>query len=430
MATTVKTNFNDVKRLINYTIDNGFELEKQGKTPVAICLEAEPGIGKTSIFQQVAEERGMGFVKLNVAQMDEAGDLIGFPITEHECQVKMLVKDENGEPKVKIAPKTAWVTEQQMENHEKNIKYCPTGKTRMAYAKPAWVPEYNEKGNLVLFDDHVRANPSLLQALMDLILEQKYVSWKFPEKTIIGLTNNPDNGENNVNSLDEAQRTRFMNYNVAFSIDAWMKWAEENNIDGRCINFVSTYYNGLFEADEEGNRICNPRSFVMFANMIQGIKDWDSDDNRRFITLISKGCFNDDGKFSQMFNSFLRSGMHLLIQPQEILKGKWDEVEAKLHRTLYGPDDTDYDLSAYRPDIATVLSKRFANYVGMWLMSDEKTPIKVVQDRLVNFIDAFNNGRMFFNKELLYNMLKTITSDNRNQTNKLLYEPKIAKILQ
>lgn len=63
-----------VKNLINYTIDNNNKLQEDGKTPIAIALEASAGIGKTSVVKQVAEERNMGFTKLNLAQLDEAGD--------------------------------------------------------------------------------------------------------------------------------------------------------------------------------------------------------------------------------------------------------------------------------------------------------------------------------------------------------------------
>ena len=63
-----------VKNLINYTIDNNLKLQEEGKMPIAISLEASAGIGKTSIIRQIAEERGMGFTKINMAQLEEAGD--------------------------------------------------------------------------------------------------------------------------------------------------------------------------------------------------------------------------------------------------------------------------------------------------------------------------------------------------------------------
>ena len=268
------------------------------------------------------------------------------------------------------------------------------------------------------------ANPQLLQSCMELILTQKYVSWTLPKKTTICLTNNPDDGQSNVNSLDEAQRTRFMNFEIEFDVNAWLAWAEKAGIDGRCINFVATYYNELFSADEQGNRICNPRSFVMFANMISGIKDWDNAESLEFINTIAKGCFKDEGgKFAGMFNAFLRHKMHLLIQPKDMLLGGWDKVKSELETTLYDSN------GQYRPDIASLLERRFVNYVSAWLQSDGDTPIAKVKDRILNFIDNEEKGKRLFNKDLFYHMIKTITSDNKRQTNKLLFEPKIAQIL-
>ena len=410
-----------VKNLINYTIDNNNKLQEDGKTPIAIALEASAGIGKTSVVKQVAEERNMGFTKLNLAQLDEAGDLIGFPVTEYECQIAKRFKDEDGNIKTKVLPGTVWLTAKQLDTMDKNTAVKQTGKTRMGYAKPAWVPEYNDNGTICLLDDYVRASPQLLQACMDLILEQKYVSWSLPEKTTIILTNNADDGSNNVSSLDEAQRTRFLNFDVAFDTNAWMEWAENAGIDGRCINFVASYSDELFSADEEGNRICNPRSFVMFANMISGIKDWDNQENLAFISTIAKGCFKDEGsKFSSMFTAFIRNKMHLLIQPKEILLGSWSTVKDKLEATLY---DTN---GSYRPDLASLLERRFSNFVGAWLDSKEQTPIAKVKDRILDFMD---NQNRLFTQDLFFHMVKTITAKHKNQTNKLLFEPRIAKLL-
>ena len=410
-----------VKNLINYTIDNNNKLQEDGKTPIAIALEASAGIGKTSVVKQVAEERNMGFTKLNLAQLDEAGDLIGFPVTEYECQIAKRFKDEDGNIKTKVLPGMVWLTAKQLDTMDKNTAVKQTGKTRMGYAKPAWVPEYNDNGTICLLDDYVRASPQLLQACMDLILEQKYVSWSLPEKTTIILTNNADDGSNNVSSLDEAQRTRFLNFDVAFDTNAWMEWAENAGIDGRCINFVASYSDELFSADEEGNRICNPRSFVMFANMISGIKDWDNQENLAFISTIAKGCFKDEGsKFSSMFTAFIRNKMHLLIQPKEILLGSWSTVKDKLEATLYDAN------GSYRPDLASLLERRFSNFVGAWLDSKEQTPIAKVKDRILDFMD---NQNRLFTQDLFFHMVKTITAKHKNQTNKLLFEPRIAKLL-
>ena len=49
MATTNTVSMSKVKDILNYTIDNNLRLEKEGGIPIAVGLEAEPGIGKTSV---------------------------------------------------------------------------------------------------------------------------------------------------------------------------------------------------------------------------------------------------------------------------------------------------------------------------------------------------------------------------------------------
>ena len=154
MSTTIS--LNRAKTLINYAIDNNIKLEEDGKAPIALSLEASAGIGKTSVVRQIAEERKMNFVKLNMAQLEEPGDLVGYPIVEFECQVGKRVKESDGTVKVQILDKPAWLTAKQLENNSTGLLYKQTGKKRMSYAKPAWVPDYNENGTILLLDDYVR----------------------------------------------------------------------------------------------------------------------------------------------------------------------------------------------------------------------------------------------------------------------------------
>lgn len=416
----------EVKKLVNYFIDNNQALEEKGEKPLALGFEGPAGIGKTSIIRQIAKDRGMGFVKINMAQLEEAGDLIGFPLKEYECQIFKQVKQEDGKIVNQVYPKTFWMNEKQLDAPRKGFVYQQTGKTRMTYAKPAWVPEYNENGTILLLDDVNRANQTLLKACMEVFLEQKYVSWSLPNKTTVVATQNPDDGSYNVEAQDEAQIGRYFLFNTEYAVNDWSAWAEKAGVDGRCINFVMNYSDELFKADADGNRICNPRSFVMFANAISGIKNWDDPENLAFITTIAKGCFKDEeGRFSQMFSAFLRNKMHLIIQPKEMLHEGWDTVKGKLSSLLY---DSNGD---YRGDIASLLERRFCNYIAAWLDSDDKTPISVVKDRILEFIDHDKKDvdQQFFNQDLYYHMIKTITSDHKRQTQKLLFEPKIANII-
>ena len=86
-----------------------------------------------------------------------------------------------------------------------------------------------------------------MQATMELINTASYISWKLPKNTTVVLTTNPDDGEFSVTSLDTAQKTRFVNFNLKLNVEDWASWAEFNNIDSRCINFELLYGEEIFK---------------------------------------------------------------------------------------------------------------------------------------------------------------------------------------
>jgi len=80
----VSLNSNELKGFLTHIINNNQHIQEQGKTPVSIEVVGESGIGKTSSILQLAKETNLNFVKLNLAQIEELGDLVGFPIRQFE----------------------------------------------------------------------------------------------------------------------------------------------------------------------------------------------------------------------------------------------------------------------------------------------------------------------------------------------------------
>lgn len=64
----------EIKPILKYIIENNKKLQDEGKLPVACNIVAEPGIGKSAIVEQIANELDYNFVKLNLAQITETGD--------------------------------------------------------------------------------------------------------------------------------------------------------------------------------------------------------------------------------------------------------------------------------------------------------------------------------------------------------------------
>lgn len=393
--------FSDV---FNYLLDNNRRLSDSNQTPISIGLEGIAGIGKTAIVEEVANKRGMTFCKLNLSQLEEVGDLCGFP--QKEYYVTWINKEGKQASK--------WMPEALLHNVPAKVNI--TGKTRMGYASPAWLPrEENPNGTILLLDDYTRANSLFMQATMELINTAQYISWKLPNNTTVVLTSNPDDGEFSVTSLDSAQKTRFVNFNLKLNVKDWASWAENMQIDGRCINFGLFYGDELFKKHNNVQTI-NPRAYTTFCKAISGINNWNDDKSLALILQLSKGCFlNDtDNIVGNLFISFIAAKLDRLIQPKDMLIQSWSTVEPKLFNCVYENDN-------YKPEIASILAIRLLNYI-IYYFSQNGAKEAVVQDRILDFI---NNERKLLSDDLMFHIIKTLIGKFPGKTTKLMLNAKI-----
>jgi len=167
-------NIEEIRENVNYIIDNNLHLESKGLKPYTVCLEGGHGIGKTAVIEQIAQERGMPFTKINLGSIEEVGDLTGFPIKKYK-----LVSPDGLE---------LTVAEASLDAHFKaGYKLVPGSDPVMDYAIPAWVPTEGVGSNILLLDDYSRANPMILQATMELLDKGELGSWRLPKNTQIVL---------------------------------------------------------------------------------------------------------------------------------------------------------------------------------------------------------------------------------------------------
>jgi ATP-dependent Lon protease len=69
-----KLNSKELRNLIITFIENNKHLQEGQKNPVALNIEGDAGLGKTSLIRQVASELNYEFVKLNLSQLEDIGD--------------------------------------------------------------------------------------------------------------------------------------------------------------------------------------------------------------------------------------------------------------------------------------------------------------------------------------------------------------------
>lgn len=401
----------ETKSIIKYIIDNNKKLQDKGDSPIAINICGEAGIGKSAILEQIAVENNSNFIKLNLAQITEPGDLIGFPIKEHYMCKEYIDHPEDNE--------CVWVSSESIDEFIKK-GWTLTEETRMGYAIPSWLKQLDlNKSTVLLLDDYSRATPAILQACMEIIYKQEYISWKLPKYSTIVLSTNPDNGDYSVSSFDEAQTTRFITFNVKFDIDGWAKWAEEHQIDGRSINFMLQYHHELMDKSVTHQSKINARNYTMFSNIISGIDDWSNSKSLSLILQIASGCFlDDDDIVGALFTSFIANKLDKLISPEDLITKDWSYVKGRLESQIYDGDN-------YRADIASIVTTRFINYTS-YLFDKKNSKTDIVVNRI---LDIVNNDKLLLSEDLLFNMIKTLNKKYPTRCNKLLLNSKIAKNL-
>ena len=386
----VNLNIDELHDFVGHIITNNRHLQSQGKKPVAIEVVGESGIGKTTSIMDMTQKHGLDFVKLNLAQIEELGDLVGFPIK----QFQMWTEKEGK----KIGK---WVDEVAVDAQHK-LGFQTTGKSRMSYSAPEWIAD-KKAGGVLLLDDWNRADSRFIQACMELVDRQTYISWTLPKDWHIILTANPDNGDYMVNTTDPAQKTRYITANLKFDVDVWARWAEENNMDTRCINFLLMH-------PELVTQETNARSISTFFNSISSIKQFE--DELPLIQMIGEGSVGNE--FASMFTTFINNKLDKLVTPREIVHGDEKVVMPQLRECIGSGDN-------YRADIASLLATRIANFSVAFSKTDTVNP--KMQQRLITLCTS-----SYFTDDLKYLVVRTIFNGNKSKFNQMMMNPAIIKM--
>jgi hypothetical protein len=385
----------EAKKMINYLLDNNLDLVTKGQNKISIGLEGAPGIGKTAIVKEIAEERGAKFVRVELSSMEEIGDLIGIP-----CKEFSMISPTEEEQ---------WVIEKLVDEYlSLGWKLCPNCSPRMGYAIPSWVPTDPDQEVLLLLDDYTRATNLFMQAIMSLIQFGEYISWKLPEKTHLILTSNEDNGSMNVTSLDAAQSSRLLNFKLNFDYEQYGKWMDRCNLKSELINFM-LFHPEIFE---QSDRI-NARTYTMFANALSGFKNFDSTETLESIDLIARGCFGDETTIGSLFVAFVNNNLDKLMSAEEMLDGTWADTSKKIKENVTKD-------GMYRADIASVLTMRLINYIEM----NEKDSKKA--DKAIKRIDEIiHHTEILLTEDLIFNLIRKLNGKFPGKCAKMLMDPKV-----
>ncbi len=239
------------------------EIIKSGEH-LPIFLWGPPGIGKSSIVRQIAEELGIGFVDLRLSLLDPS-DLRGLPKFDEE-----------------------------------EVKWLP----------PAFLPK---NGEGILFLDEINLAPHTVQAAAyQLILDRRVGEYVLPEGWRIIAAGNRLEDRAFVYEMPAPLANRFVHFEVETNLEDWKKWAYENDICKEVIAFLNFRPELLFKFDPKSKEKAfpTPRSWEFVSKLLKmGIKDMES-----IAGAVGKGAAVE-------FVSFL-AAIEEMPDVKEVLTGK------------------------------------------------------------------------------------------------------------
>jgi hypothetical protein len=184
--------------------------------------------------------------------------------------------------------------------------------------------------------------------------------------------------------------------------ERWAEWAETENLDGRCINFVLMHPEIV--QPEKG---VNPRSITTFFNCISSIPVFDN--QLPLIQMVGEGSVGPE--VATLFTSFIHNKLDKLISPKDILLKTDDTfVKTQLLAAIEGDN-------SYRADIASIMITRLINYT---LNYADKNPIT---PEIINRLSFLIKDDAIFTDDLKYHLVKKVLNGNKQKFSKLLFDP-------
>lgn len=207
------------------------------KARLVPLIVGSPGLGKSQICQQIANEFGLLLIDVRLGQCDVT-DLLGFP------QIK-------GDKASYIPMATFPIEGDQI----------PKG--------------YN--GWLLLFDELTSASPSLQAAAYKILLDRMVGNHPLHKNVAIVCAGNLETDNAIVQPMSTALQSRLVHMELVVDAKEWVDWATSHDIDHRITSYINFKPGSLytFQPDHTDNTYASPRTWE-FANRILQVVDMDS----------------------------------------------------------------------------------------------------------------------------------------------------------
>ncbi len=249
------------------------------KRPVFIW--GPPGVGKSDILAQIAEEGNNHLIDLRMALLDPT-DIKGYPYRDEDTN-------------------------------------------KMMWAAPAELPSEefaSEFDTVFLFLDELNSAPPSVQATAyQLILNRRVGQYKLPSNVVIAAAGNRDTDKGVTYRMPSPLANRFLHLEVEVNHEDWQTWAVDNDIIPDVVGYLAFAKQDLFDFDPKSSSrsFATPRSWAFVSQMLE-----DSDMSHEEEMDIVTGLVGE-GMAIKFMNH--KKNASKLPKPSEILSGKVKELK-------------------------------------------------------------------------------------------------------
>ncbi len=205
----------------------------KNKLPLSTMLWGAPGIGKSSIVAQVAQENQIDFVDVRLSQLAPT-DLRGLPVA------------------------------------------IPLSQTKVKEGTSTWYPPefLPRNGQGILFLDELNMAPPVMQGVaQQLILDRQVGSYLVPEGWFIWAAGNRKEDRASVFDMPSPLANRFLHLEVEPNFDSFKAYALNKGLHEQIIAFLAYRPSLLHKLDSQHRAWPAPRSWEMASKLHQAKMD-------------------------------------------------------------------------------------------------------------------------------------------------------------
>lgn len=252
---------------------------KANLTPL---VTSSPGIGKSSIYKQIADMYKLKLIDIRLSQADPS-DLNGFPVINEE-------KTKSGYVPMNTFP----------------IEGDP-------------IPEGYD-GWLLLFDEFNSAAQSVIAAAYKIVLDREIGQFKLHPNVAIGCAGNLMTDKAIVNKIGTAMQSRLIHFEVRIDAPSWITWAEDNNIDHRVTAYIRFKEENLHKFDPNHNdkTFATPRTWEFTSKLIKDMEEIPLDKLPLLAGTIGEGIAREFLAYTQIYQDL--PSLHDLINKGDTIK--------------------------------------------------------------------------------------------------------------